>query len=113
MANRQRDSKREAFWRQALTRFGKTGLSVRKFCQRERVTEASFYFWRRTIAERDRQQPRPAFVPLVVRQDQAPVAEPLAENIIVELRGGRILRLPTSVSADHLTTILRAVEAMP
>jgi hypothetical protein len=28
-------------------------LSVRAFCQRERLTESGFYAWRRTIGERD------------------------------------------------------------
>ena len=52
MANTIRDPGREAFWRQTLANFGKSGLSVREFCRREKLHESAFYAWRRTIKER-------------------------------------------------------------
>jgi hypothetical protein len=36
-----------------MTLFNKSRLSVRGFCARERLSEASFYFWRGVIRERD------------------------------------------------------------
>ena len=53
MAGLGRDESREVVWRRVLGRFSGSGLSVRAFCRRERLTEASFYAWRRTIAQRD------------------------------------------------------------
>lgn len=60
MANRRRDRRREVRWRQILARQAASGLSVREFCRRQKLTEASFYFWRRTIAARDREGDQPA-----------------------------------------------------
>ena len=63
-----RDPGREAFWRQTLAIFRKSGLSVREFCRREKLHESAFSAWRRTVKGRPRQRGRkpPAFVPLVL-----------------------------------------------
>jgi hypothetical protein len=130
MANDLRDAAKERLWRDALRRFAASGLSVRSFCRREALCEASFYAWRRTIAERDRlttrpaqadppaaakpestakpggMARRPAFLPLVLndttRQDGA---------ISIELAGGRVLRLPETIAAARLAEIIAALEA--
>jgi transposase len=47
-----RDRQREKFWRRIVTRQPASGLSVRDWCARQEVTEASFYAWRRTLARR-------------------------------------------------------------
>jgi hypothetical protein len=139
MANSWRDPKREQFWRDALARFGGSGLSVREFCRREKFGEPLFYAWRRTIAERDRAAPprgvraalrkrsslprsRPAGGPrgrpapaafLPVNPEGAPSHEPApwAANISLELRGGRLLRFDDSLSAQRLAEFVRALEA--
>jgi hypothetical protein len=43
------DARRGEVWRQRLLRFERAGLSVARFCERERVSVASFYGWRRKI----------------------------------------------------------------
>lgn len=50
-----RDLERERAWRAAVDRQRQSGLSVRGFCQRELVSEASFYAWRRELRRRDRE----------------------------------------------------------
>ncbi len=107
----QRNLKKEAFWRGVLARFAKSGLSVRAFCRREKVTEPAFYAWRRVVGERDaqRREAAPAFVPLVVRDEPVPAAD---AGITVELRGGRILRLPMTIVAERLAELVRAVESV-
>jgi transposase-like protein len=114
----QRDPKREAYWRAVLARQGQSGLSVRAFCERERLAETALYAWRRTIRQRDQEReparPRnasaaPAFVPLVVHPQQ-PVQSPAEECIRVELRGGRMMRLPLSMPAGQLAAVVRAIE---
>jgi transposase-like protein len=112
MARQRRDPEREAFWRGALKRFDGSGLSVRAFCQRERLTESAFYAWRRTIAQRDgdrrqRGTPgRPSFLPLRVTHHAAPDS-----SISIELAGGRVLRLPDSTSPERLAALIHALEA--
>jgi hypothetical protein len=52
-----RDPKRERFWRAALQRHGRSGLTAKAFCQQEQLSEAAYYFWRRELARRDRESP--------------------------------------------------------
>jgi hypothetical protein len=110
MANTQRDSNKEAFWRDAIRRHAHSGLGVRQFCKSQRISEPLFYAWRRTLRERDAQRssPMPAFVPLIVHDDRG------AEHdacLVIELRGGRLLRLPGSMPAARLVELVRALEA--
>jgi hypothetical protein len=52
----------------------------------------------------------PAFVAVVVREDRP--AETMAEaNLVIELRGGRLLRLPGSMPAGRIAELVRALEA--
>jgi hypothetical protein len=90
-----------------------SGLGVRPFCRREKLSEPSFYAWRRVIQVRDREGRRepPAFVPVAVRQEQPlPIA---SERITVRLRGGRLVHLPGSMPAARLAEILHAIEGRP
>lgn len=109
---KRRDPQREAMWREVLTRHGRSGLGVRAFCQQQRLPESSFHAWRRTIRQRDaarqarRSSPPPMFVPLVVPPEDAAGDG----QIIVELRGGRVLRLPRSMPAAQLAAVVHAIE---
>jgi len=116
MANTVRDAGRETFWRAALKRQASSGLSVRAFCRQENLAESNFYAWRRTIAGRDaearnrrRKKPKrskaPAFLPAVVTGEP-----PLDAGIVLELAGGRRLRLPESTTAERLAAIVHALE---
>ncbi len=113
MANHVRDGVKERFWREALKRSAASGLSVRAFCRREQLAESAYYAWRRTIAERDgkttgaaKSQPAPTFVPVAVTG-----AMRREESIVIELAGGRFLRLPASMSAAWLAELAEALEA--
>ena len=131
MGKGQRDSKREAFWRGVLGKFRDSGLNIRDFCRQAKVTEASFYAWRRIIQHRDAEQERqpvarmrqarpvqrrqshqPTFVPLVLRDQQADATT----SMTIELGNGsrtRVLRLPATISPDRLAELIRAVESIP
>lgn len=110
MANRNRSTAKERHWREIVAKHAASGLSVRAFCRREQLAENSFYAWRRTLAERDGEvesrQRAPAFVPMRVADRPAREA-----SIEMELVGGRVLRLPESISAERLAELLVALEA--
>ncbi|HVX90765.1 MAG TPA: transposase [Candidatus Paceibacterota bacterium] len=38
-------------WRAVLRRFEESGLSVREFCEREGLGQASFYRWRKRLSD--------------------------------------------------------------
>lgn len=118
MAGRARDEERETWWRRVLAEQGESGTSVQAFCRERQLNPASFYAWRRTIAERDgvvlpRRRRRvsenhaaqPAFVPLVLRESTA------TTGLAIELRGGRTLRLPPVMPIQEVVALVRALEA--
>ncbi len=71
MARAKRSVEKESFWRLVIEEFATSGLSVRTFCGREGLSEASFYAWRRTLAGRD--------------AEASPAAEKPPERIPVEV----------------------------
>lgn len=110
MANRRRDVAKERRWRDLVGQCAASGLSVREFCRRERVTEASFYAWRRTIGERDEAcRPRrkaPAFVPVVVTS-----ARPRETGVALELPGGGVLRFAGPTATEQLADLVVALQS--
>jgi hypothetical protein len=84
---------------------------VREFCKRHRLSEPSFYERRRTYRERDAVEfaAPPAFLPVVIREDRPAETMPEA-NLVIELRGGRLLRLPGSMPAGRIAELVRALE---
>ena len=47
---RQVDQRKCSEWQQRLRRFEKSGLTVARFCVRERVSVPTFWYWRRKCA---------------------------------------------------------------
>ena len=113
MAQRKRNLRLEARWRGLVARQPQSGLSVRGFCQRERVTESAYYAWRRELRLRDQQEgpakraaETPAFVPVIMPQGHASDGE---GHILIELRGGRVLRLP-AMALGQVMELIRTLE---
>lgn len=46
-----KQSRKEVEWRQRLARFAANGQQIKLFCQAESVSEATFYRWRKQLAE--------------------------------------------------------------
>jgi hypothetical protein len=53
-----RDAAKEQYWRGVIRRFEASGLGVRRFCERERLSEHRLYWWRRKLRQRDQDQAR-------------------------------------------------------
>lgn len=115
----QRDSKREVHWRGVMKRFGRSGLTARAFCAREKLSEPSFYHWRRVLRQRDAEQAAPgalpgapAFVPVVVSDA---VAEHGA-GVEIEVRGDGslhscVVRLPAALPMRQLAELVHVITA--
>ena len=46
-------AEKELYWREILNRQADSGLSIRKFCTKEAVSEPSFYAWRKKLKTRE------------------------------------------------------------
>ena len=100
MAKISRDPVREQHWRERVTAWAASGLSVRAFCQQHQLTETTFQYWRRELRVRDEaassSSARPTFVPVTV----LPAAEPVASSatLAVEVRcpSGHVVSLPNA-----------------
>ena len=113
MANHQRNPAKEQFWRQTLARQRASGLSIRAFCEREGLSEASYYQWRRELVRRDR-FPRPArqrqraFVPVRIIPD---ADRRHARGLIeIVLGGGRRIRVSEGFAPQTLAEVVAVLE---
>src|SRR6056297_817438 len=110
------DEERREFWRAAVELHAESGLSVHEFCQREGLGQASFYAWRKRLAdpaepaqqeapkksELKKNDPEPSFVPVEIAADTG------AATLVIELAGGTL-----RVEGECSPTLLRtAVEAL-
>ena len=96
-------SDREAYWRDVLERQACSGLTIRDFCELEGVSTASFYNWRRRLAEPV--EDVPAFVSINVAQADArsPLEIVLGDDVTI--------RVPEGTSRQTIVDALAAVEA--
>jgi hypothetical protein len=128
---RERDRDKERYWRQVLRQWQRSGQGVRAYCIEYGLSEPSFYAWRRTIQQRNRQAERrlrprpqqardrtgthgwhgypaaglPAFVPVTIAAP-APALEVL-------LRAGHIVRVPAGFDAATLRQLLTVLDEGP
>jgi len=118
MASSKRSVEKEEFWRLALAEHANSGLTVRAFCQREALSEASFYFWRRELRTRD-QMPEaksssPQLIPVqlvdsMTTQAATPPTPP--DNAVIEIGipGGFRLRAGAATDADQVAAWIAAI----
>lgn len=96
------DPTKVAAWRRRLQRFARSGLAVARFCAKERVSVASFYYWRKKLGPQGRPQP----VPECNDAFQQVTVVPAAVGVSIRLPGGAQIE----VSSERLDTV-RAVIA--
>lgn len=99
MARGQRDPERERQWRERMTRWQASGLSVRAFCGQQGLLETSFYYWKRELRVRDQAASRAA--PLGPAKSSLPKFVPVtvlsSPTVAVEVRcpSGHVVCLPS------------------
>ena len=107
-ATRRRNPKPEQYWRDTVAAWRKSGQSVSAFCRERDVPQASFYSWRQTLRERDRQRQaapaqatsQPTLVPVRVVPDAV---------VEVVLATGVVLRVPVGADANAVATLVTAL----
>ena len=102
---RARDERKERQWRRWISQWQTSGLSVRDFCARHRLTAAIFYHWRRVLERRAAEAP--AFVPVQVVADTPP---PQASALELVLADGRAVRVAPGFDATTLRRLLAVLD---
>ena len=105
---RARDERKERQWRQWITEWRASGLSVRAFCDRRGLATPSFYHWRRLLERRAAE--KAAFVPVQVTAEAVPA---LATALEVVLTDGRMVRVAPGFDAATLRQLLAVLEGRP
>ena len=105
---RARDDQKERQWRQWITEWRASGLSVRTFCGRRGLATPSFYHWRRVLEQRAAE--KAAFVPVQVVAEAVPA---LATALEVVLTDGRMVRVAPGFDAATLRQLLAVLEGRP
>jgi transposase len=92
-------------WADRLARFRSSGQTVARFCAAEGISEATFYLWKRALA--DTPVPPPA-APTLVPIRLTP--SPAAALIELALPSGAVLRFPGDTPAGRVAEIVTAIE---
>ncbi len=102
-------------WRRRLERFERSSLTVLEFCNREAVSMASYYYWRRQLQASsqtsavDLATSGPSlgdlFVPLQVTSSPGRTLNPFADRIEVQFPNGVQVSLPAHDAQWVRTTL--------
>jgi transposase-like protein len=113
MPRTQHSADLEQFWRRHFSQQDGSGLTIRDYCLKHSLSEASFYSWRRIIAERDRQsepaaRPTSAFLPVNVVDAPARRDDP---SIEIRLGGGCRVRVRNGCDRALLADVLALLQS--
>jgi transposase-like protein len=113
-------SKRERYWRDVVARGARSGSGIRAFCEREGVSTASYYNWRRRFDEAGevKDGELPLFVPVRVGEESAcAVASATGRGstvavgaaVEVALPSGVIVRVASGADRGTIADVLAAL----
>ena len=100
---------RERFWREKIERQKGSGLSVAAYCRQERISEASYYYWKRRLVAR-RDKPKTESREGDERFVVIDLPQAVCDNLEVVLRNGRRVVVPDRFSENTLRALLAVLE---
>ncbi len=114
MANRIRNEAKERQWREHVSAWQQSGVTIRQYCLQHHVNEPNFYAWRRELARRDEVggapvPPAPRAKPSSVTWLPVTVTSATSPLVEVQLPGGTVLRVPAGVESMTLERIMTAL----
>ena len=82
-----RSAEKERFWRSRIVDQQQSALSVKEYCQRESISQPSFYAWKRKLKEREVQSDSDLkLIPVVVSDTTGDA--PARPSVTIRLPGG-------------------------
>ena len=106
---RKQNEATKVVWRDRFSRFDGSGTTVKQFCQKEGVSEAAYYQWRKRLKGGRRRRkatgepPRPC---VNTTEPFVPVTVPTTPFAEVEFPNGVRVRVPAT-DADALRVVIR------
>jgi hypothetical protein len=101
---RQPDPALRQTWRELISRQPLSGLSIARFCERQEISTASFYKWRRVLSQANDQQ-RQAFLPVEILAGESIDDVPLR----VRLTDGAVIEIPPR-RTDVLLAVIEKIQ---
>jgi hypothetical protein len=118
-----RDAAKGRYWRGVIQRFEASGLGVRRFCDREGLSEHRFYWWRRALRRRGSCQARrqggrgrrggaPPDGNQPSESSFLPIGLPFSVDAPIEVvhPRGHVIRVPAIFDPSALGRILAAID---
>jgi transposase len=112
------DPAKERYWRRVLRQQVASGLRVGRFCERENISCHQFYWWRRTLEERDRGRTSAVGHGESARRVTAaspflamPLTVSLAAPVEIVHPRGHVVRLGAGFDDQALSRILAMLDA--
>lgn len=115
-ASSKRDAGKEKFWRKAIAERRASGLTVAEYCQREGLSEKSYYYWHKRLPGDGAGSPggqavksdAPVFLPVKLHAAVEADVDAPGGRIEIVLSQGRVVSLP--VSRENLCMVVEVLE---
>ena len=95
-------------WEERLSRFERSGLSIRRFCEAEGVNPGTFWYWRRNLSGDATPRPRKTAWPGAAFAPVDVITQPPARCVVIRLPRGASIELP----GDRLDLLERAISVL-
>ena len=99
-----RDEYRAQNWAMLIQECNNSGLTKREFCQKQGISEKSFYYWLRKL----RSHMAEASGPQLVQLESVSTENDMLQ---IQYRGAE-LKLPAGVDMDAVTSLLRSLQSL-
>lgn len=106
-------------WRERLSRWRDSGLSIVEFCRREEISQASFFAWRRRLGVGRSlvRGGKPPGAEVSSREarflELPPPVWPTSGGVQITLPGGAVVALPPHASSELVAGAIRAAMLPP
>lgn len=92
-------------WEERIRQQQTSGLSVKTFCKQEHLSLATFYWWKRKLAEGDAEKGVSGFVELMSKENE----EAKGKRITLYCEGKYRIEIEEGTSAVYVAKLVRAL----
>ena len=106
------DTDQRQFWQMVVETYKTSGLSVRQFCQKEGLSEASFYSWRKRLSDENKTDHHSEPKEKSSESNFIQVSLPNGNTCLLELvlTSGNTLRINSDIDNRILHNVLSALK---